>query len=169
MRKLLLLVVIVGALGGAEVASKAYAESKVETTIEARTPGQQDPSVTIDSFPFLGRLLFSGTLGDVRMRANAVAVGPITLDNVELELEGVRVDRDLLLQQEVKLREIDAGVVYVHLERALPVVVEGRVPIPQTDLIPCDVEITGTPDGSVLSCRFTRVPQLFVEASGLLE
>lgn len=169
MRKLLVLLVIAGALGGAEVASKAYAESKIETTIEARTPGQQDPSVTIDSFPFLGRLLVSGTVGDVRMRANAVAAGPVTIDNVELELEGVRVDRDLLLQQDVKLREIDSGVIHVHLERALPAAVEGRVPIPQTDLIPCDVEVSSTTDGSVLSCRFTRVPQLFVEASGLLE
>lgn len=161
MKKLALLIVLGGALVGAEVGSKAYAESKMEQVIEDRTPGQQDPRVEISSFPFLGRLLVSGTVGDVRMRANAVQAGPVTLDNVELELTGVRVDRDLLMQQEVKLREIDSGIIRLHLDRSLPL--DGPVPVPRTPLIPCDAEVSS----SVVSCRFDEVPQIFVDAANL--
>ncbi len=159
MKKLVLLIVLGGALVGAEVGSKAYAESKMEQVIEDRTPGQQDPRVEISSFPFLGRLLVSGTVGDVRMRANAVQAGPLTLDNVELELTGVRVDRDLLMQQEVKLREIDSGIIRLHLDQPLGV----PVPVPRTPLIPCDAELSS----SVVSCRFDEVPQIFVDVANL--
>ena len=167
MKKLLFLLVVGGALLGAEFASKTYAESKMEAVIEDRTPGRQDPRVTIDSFPFLGRLLVSGTVGDVHMRAGAVPAGPFQLDQVELELEGVRVDRDLLLQRQVKLRTIDAGVIRLFLPRALPVA--ARVPVPQSDLIPCDAEVINAGEESVISCRFDRVPQLFVDVSRLGE
>ena len=166
MKKLFVLIVLGGALVGAEVGSKAYAESKMEQVIEDRTPGEQDPSVEISSFPFLGRLLVSGTVGDIAMRAHAVTAGPVDIDNVELELTGVRVDRDLLFQREVKLREIESGIIRLHLGRALPV--EGPLPIPQTELIPCEAEVASAGEESVVSCRFDHVPQLFVEAANFL-
>jgi hypothetical protein len=79
----------------------------------------------------------------------------------------VRVDRDLLLQRQVKLRTIDAGVIRLFLPRALPVA--ARVPVPQSDLIPCDAEVINAGEESVISCRFDRVPQLFVGVSRLGE
>jgi hypothetical protein len=166
MKKLLLLAVVGAALGGAEFGSKAYAEAQIAEVIEDRTPGQQDPSVDIDSFPFLGRLLVSGAVGDISVRAHTVRAGPVEFDNLELELEGVRVDRDLLLQRQVKLREIDAGVVRLYLERPLPV--EGRVPIPRTALTPCEGELVSSGEGgAVVSCEFDTVPQLFVDAANV--
>lgn len=131
MRKLLFLGLLAALLGGADLAAKAVAEKRIEErAAEAAGPGATS-SAEISSFPFLGRLLVSGTVTEVEVRTEGVEAGPLTLRAILVNLEGVQLDRDALFGGDVRLRDIDSGTVTVELDGgvlsrvlALPVTVE---------------------------------------------
>jgi len=113
------LAVVVALLAGADLAARTVAERRLEARAERAAGGGATATAEIGSFPFVLRLLLSGSVPEVRVRAEAVPAGPLTLDVVELDLAGVQLDRSALYGGQVRLRDIDAGVVAVELDAAL--------------------------------------------------
>lgn len=131
MRKLIVLAVLAGLLLVADIAARAFAEGKIASRMESAARGEADADADIDSFPFLGRLLAAGSAGDVRIRMTNVPAQRIAYSALEIDLSGVKVDRDLLFQRQVEVTDIDTGTVAVELtapalSRALGVPVEVR-------------------------------------------
>lgn len=126
------------ALGGAlDVAVKNTAEEKIAEQVEAAAGGRAEATADIDSFPFLLRLLVSGSAGDISLHVEDVATSAVELSTVDLDLEGVRLDRSRLLSdRKAELVEIDRGTLAVGIDaaaistvlRGLPVTIaDGRV------------------------------------------
>ncbi|MGH9157540.1 MAG: LmeA family phospholipid-binding protein [Acidimicrobiales bacterium] len=119
MRKLLFLGLLVALLVGVDLAARAAAERRLETRA-VRAAGQgATASAEIGSFPFLARLLLAGEVPEVSVRAEHVTAGPLTLDAVVLDLDGVSLDRSALYGGEVRLRDIDGGTVTVEFDAVL--------------------------------------------------
>lgn len=128
MRKLILLAVVSGGLFAGDLAAKSYVEGKVADRFEAAVAGDQRADVTIRSFPFVARLLLNGSAGDMRAHLTVVEAGGLRLSDVQIDLDGVRVDRDQLRQREVEVRSIESGTVTAHL-RAEAISEVLRVPV----------------------------------------
>lgn len=116
MRKLAFLAVLVALLSGVDLAARAAAEARLARRAAEAAGEQATAEATIGSFPFLPRLLLAGSAGDVRVRAETVTAGPLLLDAVEVDLEGVELDRSALYGGQVRLRDIDGGTVTVELD-----------------------------------------------------
>ncbi len=124
-----MLAVLVGLLLVADIAARTFAEGKIASRMESAARGDAEADADIDSFPFLGRLLAAGSAGDVHIRMTNVPAQRITYSALEIDLSGVKVDRDLLFQRQVEVTDIDTGTVAVELtapalSRALGVPVE---------------------------------------------
>ena len=64
----------------------------------------------IQSFPFLGRIAVQQQVKEVEFSSPDIKSGPLTLENVRLVLDGVRIDRNKLVQdQDVVVEGIDQG------------------------------------------------------------
>jgi len=116
MRKLLFLALLAALLVGADLAAKSVAEKRIEDRAEEAAGAGASATATIGSFPFLGRLLVSGSVPEVSVRASGVEAGPLTLRAVTVDLDGVKLDRDALFGGDVQLRDIDRGRVTVELD-----------------------------------------------------
>jgi hypothetical protein len=151
-RKLVVLAVLAGLLVVADIAARAFAEGKIASRMESATRGEADADADIDSFPFLGRLLATGSAGDVHIRMTNVPAQRIAYSALEIDLSGVKVDRDLLLQREVEVTDIDEGTLAVELtapalSRALGIPVEIRAGAVEVTVqgrkVPARASITG--------------------------
>lgn len=118
MRKLLALAFVVLLLLVADQAARVVAEAKLATRAReaARSPDSADATIT--SFPFLGRLLLSGSVPRVKVRVTGAEAGPLRLAVVEVEGTGVALDRSALLSGGIRLQGIETGVVAVELDGA---------------------------------------------------
>lgn len=156
-------------LGIGDFVARNEAESQLEARMRAATRELQDPKISIDSFPFLGRLLVNGSVASIRASAVNVDAGPLVLATVSIELHDVRLDRNrLITEQEVDLRSIDEGVVEADVTEASLGQALG-VPV---DLTPGRVTVTVrgvrvtaelTVDDNVLVISGGGVPALRVE------
>ncbi len=118
--------VVVLILAGADVAAKRIAEGRIETRARAEVPDTGSVDAHIASFPFLARLLVAGSAGNVDLRFEQVPTRPVRLSAVELQLRGVKVDRDALFSAEASVDSIERGTVSAEIDaaslsRALPV------------------------------------------------
>lgn len=116
MRKLLFFGLLAALLVGADFAAKGVAEKRIEDRAAEAAGAGASATATISSFPFLGRLLVSGSVPEVEVRTSGVEAGPLTLRAVTVDLDGVELDRDALFGGEVQLRDIDRGRVTVELD-----------------------------------------------------
>lgn len=116
MRKLLFFGLLAALLVGADLAAKGVAEKRIEDRAEEAAGAGASATATISSFPFLGRLLVSGSVPEVSVRTSGVEAGPLTLRAVTVDLDGVQLDRDALFGGDVQLRDIDEGRVIVELD-----------------------------------------------------
>ena len=117
MRKLVVVLVVLGVLlVGADFAAKAWAESKLESRARQEARGAASVDAQISSFPFLGRLLVDGSVRRVNVHLEEVASQAVTLSDVDIDLRGVRLDRDGLFSGSVKLTGIDHGTIAVALD-----------------------------------------------------
>lgn len=132
MRKLLALAVLVLVLLAVDQVARVFAEGKLADRAReaARDPDAADAAIT--SFPFLGRLAASGSVPHVVVRVTGANAGPLRLAAVEVEAWGVSLDRDSLLSGDVRLQDIDRGVVAVELDASAI-----------TDVVDLPVRITG--------------------------
>lgn len=116
MRKVLFLVAVAVLLGGADVAARAAAEGRLANRA-ARVAGTgASASADIGSLPFAPRLLLSGSVPRVRVRAEPVSAGPLIFRAVEVDLRGVTLDRSAMYGGQVRLQDIDRGTVTVELD-----------------------------------------------------
>jgi hypothetical protein len=86
---IIVLIVIVGLLVGADFAARAYAENRVASQIQQQGFPQR-PSVTIDGFPFLTQLI-SRHFGEVQISSADVTEGPLLIQSIKATLNGVHV------------------------------------------------------------------------------
>src|SRR5437870_204039 len=92
-----LLIVVVGMLVVADFGARAAVENQLEHRLEHDVPGPSSASVTIDSFPFLGRLLVTGQLSTLHAEVSNIEAGPLRLSKVTVDLHDVHINREALL------------------------------------------------------------------------
>lgn len=111
LRKLLLLLVIVGLLLAAlDVAVRLTVESQLEARLAQEVPQAGSTDVSVHSFPFLLRLLLSGDVSGVSAEVTDLPTDRVTFDVVSVDLDDVRVDRDVLVSdRQIELENIGRG------------------------------------------------------------
>jgi hypothetical protein len=103
-------VVLVVLLAAGDVAARRYAESRVEQQINDREPGSAS-TVHISSFPFVARLGLLGRVEKTTAHVSHVNVGSFILDEVDLTVTGVKLDRSQLVHGHVSVQGIRSGTV----------------------------------------------------------
>lgn len=86
---IIVLIVIIGLLVGADFAARAYAENRVASQIQQQGFPQR-PNVTIDGFPFLTQAL-SRNFSEVQISSGNVTEGPLLIQAINATLNGVHV------------------------------------------------------------------------------
>jgi hypothetical protein len=100
------------ALVGGDLYARHWADGQLQRRIAAAVPEARNVSASIQSFPFVGRLAWSGEVQGVSAHAGPVTEGRITFDRIDVALRGVRLDRNALLRDQlVRLLGIDSGLV----------------------------------------------------------
>lgn len=118
MKKLLVLVLLAGLLVAGDLSAKAFAQTKLEQRARQSLPGT-NVSVRIHSFPFLPRLLLGGKVSEIDFAVHGVEAGSFSLGQVDVDLNGVQLDRDLLIKKrKAELVGINRGIVAVELTAA---------------------------------------------------
>jgi hypothetical protein len=112
-RKLLIaLVILVVILLIGDFVAKGYAETQLRDRALRAVRGATSATGSISSFPFVGRLLVSGSVAEVKVGAAPVVAGKLTFSSVNVDLHDVHVDRDLLINdRKVHLTSIGSGTV----------------------------------------------------------
>ncbi len=108
-RRLVVLVVLAAALVAADLAARAWSESKLAEQAAAYYPPSGTSSATIHSFPFLGRLLVAGDVSEVVLRMEDLRAGIVVVRRLELDLRDVTLDRRELFAGRVKVVDVGAG------------------------------------------------------------
>jgi hypothetical protein len=157
-----LLVLILVLLVAADITARVIAQKALADRVQAAVPGASSTSATIHSFPFLVGLAASGHVSEVDARVRDVTVKGLRFDSIRVDMHGVELDRDELLNRRVVLQKIDSGAVRAEVDQAalsdvlgLPVTLEdGRA----------SVTIAGRRVGADLAVRDGR---LVVGVAGL--
>lgn len=175
MRKLIALVIVLTVLVAVDQGARIVAQNKLEERARAEVPDATDVEAEISSFPFLGRLLVSGSVPRVEVRAERSVVGDLVAAGVEVGLKGVELDRDALFSGQVRLQGIDSGVITIELDaaglaRVLPVPVsitggEVRVTVAGRSVIAQPTVIGGALVLSVLGLSTFTIP---IDRNGLV-
>lgn len=141
-------------------------------------PGEGATTATIDSFPFLARLLVSGEVQEIRVHQEAVEANGIRFSTIDVELHGVRVDRGRLLRsRQVDVTGIDRGTVTaviglaeiarlagqaltggIRLEDGALVIGDVRLDLAGAPLLPCASGLRFQGASVVVTCRLDDPP-----------
>lgn len=153
-------------------------------------------SADVDSFPLVTRLVLTGRVARVSLRADEVASRGITFADLHVTVEGTRLDRSKFLTGDAEVHDIDRGTVSARIpaeelsvtfgvaqalgtegfdvevrEGELRLVRDGRqigaAPLPD-DLFPCSPSARLETHGIDLSCAFTDPPRLLFELTSEL-
>jgi hypothetical protein len=109
-RKWILLVfptVVLLALIVGDQAAKSWAETKLAERAAAYYPPGSGSSASIRSFPFVGRLLISGSVPQVDVNLDDLRFQAVVVRRLSLEVSDVKLDRSDLFNGRVRL--LDAG------------------------------------------------------------
>lgn len=112
MRKWIFLViptVILLALIMGDQAAKGWAESKLAERAAAYYPPGAGSSASIRSFPFIGRLLFLGSIPRVDVNLDDLQVAPVVVRKLSLQVSDVKLDRGELFGGNVRLNDVGRG------------------------------------------------------------
>src|SRR4029077_762919 len=90
--------VVVVLLVVGDLLARGFAERQLSDRARAAVAGATGGDAEIRSFPFLGRLLASGSVPYLRVRVDHVGAGPIALTFVQVELDGVHLNRNQLFR-----------------------------------------------------------------------
>jgi len=115
-RKLLALGILVSVLGAVDQGARVLAENKLEERAKAEAQGASSVKARISSFPFLGRLLLSGSVPKVEVRAEGSALNGVLTGAVQVDLREVRLKRGAMFAGSVRIERIDGGTVAVELD-----------------------------------------------------
>jgi hypothetical protein len=117
-RKLLALGIVLAVLAGLDQGARVFAENKLEERARAEVRSAASVDASISSFPFLGRLLVSGSVPRVEVRAERSALSDLLTGAVDVDLRGVELERDALFSGRVRLQGINGGTITVELDAA---------------------------------------------------
>jgi hypothetical protein len=106
-----LLALIVG-----DQAVKGWAEGKLAERAAAYYPPGARSSAAIDSFPFVGRLLFNGSIPRVDVDLEDVRFQAVLVPRLSLRVSDVQLDRGELFDGRVKLEDIGRGRIVATVE-----------------------------------------------------
>jgi hypothetical protein len=160
MRRLVVLVIVLGVLAGllsiADIFVRHQVQDGIASRIEHRQPGVH-AKVAISSFPFVWRLGTSGTIPHIRVDLTGVTAGSLAFSRVELNLSDLQIRRSSLLHGHVDLQGLGRGVVTADISQQA---VDQRVGLPIT-LSPGTVGMGGLQlpaqisiDGTAVTVRF---------------
>lgn len=114
MRKWIFLViptVILLALIMGDQAAKGWAETKLAERAAAYYPPGAGSSASISSFPFLGRLLFLGSIPRIDVNLEDLQVAPVVIRQMSLRVSDVTLDRGDLFSGKVQLEDVGRGTI----------------------------------------------------------
>jgi hypothetical protein len=100
----ILLALIVG-----DQAAKGWAESKLAERAAAYYPPGAGSSASIRSFPFLGRLLFFGSVPRVDVNLDDLRFQAVLVRRLSLRVSDVKLDRGELFSGRVRLEDVGEG------------------------------------------------------------
>ncbi len=112
MRKWIVLVVptvILLALIVGDRAAKGWAESKLAERAAAYYPPGAGSSASIRSFPFIGRLLFLGSIPRVDVNLDDLRFQAVLVRRLSLRVSDVKLDRAELFSGRVHLDDVGRG------------------------------------------------------------
>ena len=118
MHKLVLLGLLALVLVVVDHGARLAAEGKLASRAGDAATDEDSATADIESFPFLGRLLASGSVDRVRVRVQAPRAGPLRLAAVVVDASGVVVNRGGLMEGDVRVEGIDRGSVAVEIDGA---------------------------------------------------
>jgi hypothetical protein len=155
--------VLVGLAVVVDVVARKAAESRIEDRALDAAGGAESAAAHIRSFPFVPRLLLTGSVPRVTVRLEEVTAGPLDLAAIDLELHGVEMDRDGMLAGRAELEDIDRGTLTLVVDPAavaravrLPVAVEGDAVRVRVRGRTVTARVDVSPNGSMV----LRVPPL---------
>ena len=107
MKKLVLVLVVLGVLGVLLIGGLLYAdgralefaEREAERRVAAALPGSEDIEVTIEQWPLL-LAVFTGEIDGLRITAGRVARGGVTAQDLQLEVRGIALDTGVLFDEQ---------------------------------------------------------------------
>jgi hypothetical protein len=185
-----LLIVVVAAVA-AELLLPSMIEARVEEQVRANTDDAAVVEAEVGSFPFLPGLLLDGRLDALTVELMELAGREVTFGDVEFGLEGIDLDREVLLGGELRVTDIESGFVRIEViderigaamdavDRLGPEAVELRdrvlelapdgarsLEVPIDDrLLPCTPEVEVDGDVAVFTCEFQDVPPVLLEVA----
>lgn len=111
MKKLLIGLVLLVALAalGVELVAPQLAASSIEDHVRAQTEGAVGVSADVGPFPVVTRLLATERVQRLGVTLDEVAAQQLTFASVRLELRGVELDRNELLNGNVRVRGMQDG------------------------------------------------------------
>ena len=118
LRWLVALALFGAVLVAGDLVARGVAEAELERRLAAEVPGAVGVDADIEAFPFLPGLVLSGRVPAVRAHVDGLRAGPLALTDADVELRGVRLERDALLRREVELTAVDSGRTAVTLGEA---------------------------------------------------
>jgi hypothetical protein len=164
-----------------ELAAIPVANRVIEWKAAQQSRGVAGVHASVGSFPLVTRYLITGRVSRASVTLNRVERLSLTFTQVTFELDGVALDRAALLQRQAKITAIDRGTVTATLDlRTLPpavarvarnVHVSGRTLLlgaasfqMSSDIMPCSPTANVSGDVVTLSCTFTHIPPVLLEA-----
>jgi hypothetical protein len=185
-----LLVAVAAAVAG-ELLLPSMIESRVEEQIRANTDGEAVVEAEVGAFPFLPPLLLDGRVDSLDVQLLELAGREVTFGDVHVGLEGIQLDREVMLGGELHITAIDVGYVRIEVvderlaaamesverlgpdavrlrDRALQLAPPGasavEIPIDER-LVPCAPDVEVVDDVAVFACEFHDVPPVLLEAA----
>lgn len=114
MRKWIVLVVptvVLLLLVVADQSAKGWAESKLAERAAAYYPPGSGSSASIHSFPFLGRLLFLGSVPGVDVNLDDLRVQAVLIHRLSIHVSDVELSRSELFKGKVHLDDVGSGTI----------------------------------------------------------
>jgi len=108
--------VVVLALIVGDQAAKGWAESQLAERAAAYYPPGSGSSASIHSFPFIGRLLVSGSVPAVDVNLDDVRVDPVLIRRLSIHVTGVKLNRSELFHGKVHLDRVSSGKIVATLD-----------------------------------------------------
>ena len=204
-RLLMLVVLLVLLLVVADIFARFWIESKVESAAQKRLPDGTTVVASVNSFPLLARLGFTGKVQDFTIDLYDIESKPIDVSQLRLEMHDLRFDRgsvwsnpritgvrfvelqavisedtirdatgvDIRLFPDgatVKIgnntETVSAELLEAGLELTFGSSFLETIPLPDLEVVPCDVQFRFARGALVFECTTNQVPAILVEAIG---
>lgn len=109
-------VVLLAVLLAADVAARAWAESRLASSARAYYPPSAGSDASIRSFPFVGRLLVTGSVPEVSLTLSGLQTDAVVVSRLTIELDRVEIDRGELSSGRVRVLDIGEGRIEVRVD-----------------------------------------------------